>query len=147
MSHPRIIQLLFVVKERKKLHLVMENGGKNSLSGVMRKSSNRLEEGACCKYFREILEGVAHMHEKMVSHRDLKPENILIDEHGHAKIIDFGFSAPSNLPLSSFCGTPTFMSPELIKKVPYMGEKADIWALGVMLYLLLVGKYPFRGSS
>ena len=63
------------------------------------------------------------------------------------KIIDFGFSAHSRVMLTTYCGTPAYMSPELVKKQPYVGAKADIWALGVMLYVMVVGVLPFRAGS
>ncbi len=80
-------------------------------------------------------------------HRDIKPENILIDDEGFVKIIDFGFSANSRIMLSNYCGTPAYMSPEIVKKQPYIGAKADIWALGVMLFLMSVGTLPFRAPN
>ena len=63
------------------------------------------------------------------------------------KIIDFGFSASTKMKLKTFCGTPPFMSPELSKKIPYSGANVDIWALGIMLYQMLVGKLPFRATN
>ena len=63
------------------------------------------------------------------------------------KLIDFGFSANSKTTLSNYCGTPAYMSPEIVKKNPYAGAKADIWALGVILYLMVVGTLPFRAPN
>ena len=96
---------------------------------------------------KQILEGISYCHENGVCHRDLKPENILIDESGHVKIIDFGFSAHSRVMLTTYCGTPAYMAPEIIKKQSYIGAKADIWALGVMLYLMMIGTLPFRAPN
>lgn len=87
---------------------------------------------------------------KGIVHRDIKLENIMIDERTKTvKIIDFGFSVTvsASTKLKIFCGTPTYMSPEIVSKVDYCGKKADIWALGILLYALLTGKFPFRGSS
>lgn len=90
------------------------------------------------------------MHENNVVHRDLKLENILIDrESKQTKLIDFGFSIKvknaQETKLQYMCGTPTFMSPELAQKKDHLGAPADIWALGVILYILLTGKMPFHG--
>lgn len=75
-------------------------------------------------------------------------ENILIDEpNKKIKIIDFGFSICTATKLKIFCGTPTYMAPEIVSKVDYCGKKADVWALGIVLYVLLCGKFPFRGIS
>ena len=91
------------------------------------------------------------MHENNVIHRDLKLENILIDrESKETKIIDFGFSVnvkdayETKLPFS--CGTPCYMSPELAQKKEHLGGPVDIWALGVILFILLSGKMPFYGG-
>jgi 5'-AMP-activated protein kinase catalytic alpha subunit len=124
----------------------MENAGKHSLAGLLRKEK-AFSEANAKKYFREVLEGVDYCHRKGICHRDLKPENILIDDQGHVKLIDFGFSANSRIPLTNFCGTPAYMCPELVRKLPYNGAKADVWALGVILYLLLVGAFPFRAGN
>lgn len=73
-----------------------------------------------------------------IVHRDIKLENILIDESSKTiKVIDFGFSICTGVKLKIFCGTPTYMAPEIVSKVDYCGKKADIWALGIVLYVLL----------
>jgi len=66
-----------------------------------------------------------------------------------AKVIDFGFSTciPHERKVKIFCGTPSYMAPEIVSKIEYSGPPADIWALGVLLYALLCGKFPFRGQN
>ena len=80
-------------------------------------------------------------------HRDLKLENILLNSDNLIKIIDFGFSSKSGQKLQNFCGTPPYMAPEITVKLPYYGNPADVWALGIILYLMLYGKFPFRATS
>lgn len=65
------------------------------------------------------------------------------------KLIDFGFSviAHKDSKLSVFCGTPSYMSPELVSKCDYYGKPVDAWALGVLLYVLLSGHFPFKGKD
>lgn len=85
-----------------------------------------------------------------ISHRDIKIDNILVNEYGEVKVIDFGFAVKRNSQselISNFCGTPTFMCPEIIRRLPYDSHKADVWALGVLFYRLVTGRYPFRGES
>jgi 5'-AMP-activated protein kinase, catalytic alpha subunit len=65
-------------------------------------------------------------------------------ETGIVKIIDFGFAASSKEPLKVFCGTPSFMSPEIVCKKEYNGAAADVWALGVVMYVMLCGVLPFN---
>ena len=84
-----------------------------------------------------------------ICHRDLKLENILIDERNNVKLIDFGFSictAPDQK-LKIFCGTPSYMAPEIVQKKDYNGFATDIWSLGVILYVILSGNYPFKGQN
>ena len=113
------------------------------------KARRRLPEREAAQIFKDIVEGIAYCHEKNVIHRDIKLENIMIDENGTIKIIDFGFSIviPKEKKLSIFCGTPSYMAPEIVKKRNYYGQMADTWALGVLLYAMLCGKFPFKGHS
>ena len=85
------------------------------------------------------------MHQKGYVHRDLKLDNILVDSSKTVKIIDFGFSLKAALheKLTIFCGTPHYMDPDLVRKVPYSGQAADVWACGIILYIIVVGKLPF----
>ena len=82
-------------------------------------------------------------------HRDIKLENVMIDAHNNVKIIDFGFSItiPKDKKLSIFCGTPSYMAPEIARRQQYCGRAADVWSLGILLYALLHGRFPFRGES
>ncbi len=83
-----------------------------------------------------------------MSHRDIKLENILIvQKTGQVKLIDFGFSCLSKERLKIFCGTPSYMSPEIVSKKEYYGGPADIWACGVLLYNLLCGNFPFKSLT
>lgn len=85
-----------------------------------------------------------------MTHRDIKLENILLDETKTvAKLIDFGFSTciPHERKVKIFCGTPSYMAPEIVSKIEYSGPPADIWALGVLMFALLCGKFPFRGTN
>ena|ERR1712051_158988 len=89
------------------------------------------------------------MHSKGYCHRDLKMDNILMDTTTKSiKIIDFGFSLlirPEEK-LSSYCGTPHYMDPDIVRKLPYNGFAADVWACGIILYIIYVGKLPYFGE-
>lgn len=88
-----------------------------------------------------------YLHGLNICHRDLKLENILIDERNNVKLIDFGFSVCSSpdQKLKIFCGTPSYMAPEIVQKKDYSGFATDIWSLGILLYVMLTGNYPFKG--
>ena len=80
----------------------------------------------------------------------MKLENILLDETKTVvKMIDFGFSTciPHERKVKIFCGTPSYMAPEIVSKTEYSGPPADIWALGVLLFALLCGRFPFKGQN
>jgi len=92
------------------------------------------------------------MHNLGLVHRDLKLENILINDIGgmnEIKLIDFGFATncTAGSKLSMFCGTPCYMDPDLVKKKKYSGQGVDVWALGVILFLLITGGVPFWGDN
>ncbi len=98
------------------------------------------------------MEAVFYLHSEVsVVHRDIKLDNILIEEGTRmVKLIDFGFSVLTTTPnqrLKVFCGTPSYMAPEITRKMDYEGKPVDIWALGVLLYVMLTGTFPFRGVS
>lgn len=86
------------------------------------------------------------MHNRGFCHRDLKVTNMLINSEGVVKIIDFGFACEAKGKLNMYCGTRSYMPPELVNKFQYYGKPMDIWACGVVLYKLLVGDYPFGGK-
>ena len=99
--------------------------------------------------FKQIFSAFDYIHKKYISHRDIKLENILITKNYDIKIIDFGFGIynPRNYLQKFFCGTPNYMAPEIVMKKEYIGEKADIWSLGILLYKLFCADFPFKGKN
>ena len=94
-----------------------------------------------------MVSALAYCHERHVAHRDVKLENFMLDDRKNVKLIDFGFSCCSDKHLKIFCGTPSYMSPEIVSKKDYSGPQADAWALGVVLYVFLTGHFPFKAPS
>jgi serine/threonine protein kinase len=120
-----------------------------SLSQYYKSAQNRrLPESVAKLIFRQIVDGVKYMHSLSVFHRDLKTDNIIVDRSKLVKIIDFGFSvrADSQRRLNLCCGTPNYMAPEIVLNREYWGGPADVWSLGVMLFLITTGDFPFKGS-
>ena len=99
-------------------------------------------------WISQLIRGVAHIHSNKVIHRDLKLGNLFIDSDLVLKIGDFGLSARLSDAFEkrkSLCGTPNYLAPEMLEKLPYGGE-IDAWAIGVITYSLLVGRAPFEGN-
>ena len=89
-----------------------------------------------------------YMHAMNIVHRDLKPENIMVDQNLNIKIADFGLSTSHNIQsLSDFQGTKIYMAPELIQKRTYNGKKVDMFAIGVILFFLVTGVFPFEAAD
>ena len=101
------------------------------------------------KIFKQIFEAMNYLHRSHMAHRDIKLENILMTKDYHIKIIDFGFGMynPENKLQNFFCGTPNYMPPEIAFKKPYVGQKADLWSLGVLVYKLFCADFPFKGKN
>lgn len=99
-------------------------------------------------YFKQMLKGIHYIHSKGFSHRDLKPENILLDKNYDIKVVDFGFACPlegrdESGTNRTQIGTPGYMAPEIISGNPYQGHVVDLFALGIILFILYSGHPPF----
>jgi len=147
-SHPRIVRMYEAVETPKRMHLIMEclDGG-NLCSYV--KAKRRLSEDESRKIFFQVLQSIEHLHMLGVTHRDIKLENVLFADNKDIKMIDFGFSTvcQPGKRLKVFCGTPSYMAPEIVRRTEYEGKPVDMWSLGILLYALLCGCFPFRAKS
>ncbi|XP_056629651.1 maternal embryonic leucine zipper kinase-like [Diorhabda sublineata] len=145
-SHENICKLFQVIETDTHMFLVMEYcSGGELFDHIVEK--NRLTETESRVFFRQIVSAVAYLHSLGYAHRDLKPENILLDSQQKLKLIDFGLCAKPEggmeNPLFTSCGSPTYAAPELVQGKQYLGTEVDVWAMGVLLYTLLVGALPF----
>lgn len=150
-NHPAIIQLIDVDESLpNSIRIVMElcEGGELYDRIQQKQYYPEAEAKVCC---RNLLDAVAYIHSKGIMHRDLKPENILLASkvsNTDIKISDFGLAKmsrdyPRRLPRShSICGSDFYLAPEVIKQEEY-GREIDIWAVGVICYVLLSGSLPF----
>lgn len=150
MKNDHVVRLFEIIDTSKYVILVMEFIGGGSLHGYLKASRNRrLEEFDARRIFRQILDGLLYCHARCITHRDIKLENVLLDDKGAVKLIDFGFSTciPNDKKIKIFCGTPSYMAPEIVLKTEYCGPPADIWAFGVLLFTCITGQFPYRGAT
>ena len=101
------------------------------------------------RYFMDqLLDAVNYMHTKGVVHRDLKLENILVGDNLKLVVADFGYATYKKInKLQSYCGTKVYVAPEIIEQKPYDGRKSDIFSLGVILYVIVLFKFPFSKAE
>eukprot|EP00441_Pelagodinium_beii_P024287 CAMPEP_0197655744 /NCGR_PEP_ID=MMETSP1338-20131121/39640_1 /TAXON_ID=43686 ORGANISM="Pelagodinium beii, Strain RCC1491" /NCGR_SAMPLE_ID=MMETSP1338 /ASSEMBLY_ACC=CAM_ASM_000754 /LENGTH=666 /DNA_ID=CAMNT_0043231455 /DNA_START=60 /DNA_END=2060 /DNA_ORIENTATION=+ len=151
-QHPRVLEAYEVIETPRYAQLICELVDGESLRAYsQRQPSRKLSDDVARKLYRQVVEGVNYCHERLVVHRDLKLENLLLDRSNESvKIIDFGFAAQvasRDTKLRAFCGTPSYMAPEIIRGEGYSGFAADVWALGVVIFALLSGTLPFTGRT
>jgi MAP/microtubule affinity-regulating kinase len=150
LNHPNIVKIYDVVETNNHLNIAMEYLAGHSLGTYLKaQPSGKIGERACRNIFGQIARAVAYLHRLNIAHRDIKLENVILDKELTPKLIDFGFSTciEAGLGIKLFCGTPSYMAPEVVQRREYRGESADVWALGVLLFVSLTGVFPFRGAS
>ncbi|WVZ77653.1 hypothetical protein U9M48_025497 [Paspalum notatum var. saurae] len=149
LNHPNVVKIHEVIATKTKVCLVMEYVSGGQLSDRL-SCVKRLDEREAMKYFYQLIDAVDYCHRRGVYHRDLKqPENLMLDGQGNLKLSDFGLSAltkPGQL-LSTSCGSPCYIAPEVILHKSYDGAAADVWSCGVILFELLAGYLPFQDRS
>eukprot|EP00730_Choanoeca_flexa_P004385 TRINITY_DN11679_c2_g1_i1.p1 TRINITY_DN11679_c2_g1~~TRINITY_DN11679_c2_g1_i1.p1 ORF type:complete len:1004 (+),score=170.13 TRINITY_DN11679_c2_g1_i1:152-3163(+) len=152
LKHSGCIKLFDVFETKGKIYLVVELMRDGDLFDHIVKHS-KLTEPQAKPMVRDMLKAVAHMHSQGIIHRDLKPENVLLtkDKKGRIrlKLGDFGLAMKVTEPLYAVCGTPTYVAPEIIDQEQGSGYglPVDLWAIGVITYILLCGFPPFASSK
>ncbi|MBN3287036.1 KPSH1 kinase, partial [Polyodon spathula] len=151
-SHCNIIQLIEVLESQERVYMVMELAtGGELFDRIIAKGS--FTERDATQVLQMVLDGVKYLHSLGISHRDLKPENLLYYHPGtDSKILvtDFGLANSGNKggdwSMRTTCGTPEYIAPEILLRKPYTSA-VDMWALGVITYILLSGSMPFEDEN
>ncbi|WCJ41037.1 geminivirus rep interacting kinase 1 [Euphorbia peplus] len=146
LDHPNIVNLIEVIDDPNTDHfyMVLEYVDGKWVSGC------GIGETTARKYLRDIVSGLMYLHAHHVVHGDIKPDNLLVTSSGTVKIGDFSVSQvfeDDNDELRRSPGTPVFTAPECCLGLTYHGKSADTWAVGVTLYCMILGHYPFLGET
>ncbi|XP_039382114.1 serine/threonine-protein kinase DCLK3 isoform X1 [Mauremys reevesii] len=149
LSHPNIVSLIEVYETEAEIYLILEYVPGGDLFDAIIESVKFTEHDAALM-ITDLCEALVYIHGKNIVHRDLKPENLLVqhnaDKSTTLKLADFGLAKKVTKPIFTVCGTPTYVSPEILAEKGY-GLEVDMWATGVILYILLCGFPPFRSQE
>jgi [calcium/calmodulin-dependent protein kinase] kinase len=150
-SHPNIVRLEEALddEDTDSFILILTYAEHGSLL-PQKFQSDPIPEDRCCWLFAQMLQAVHALHSIHVMHRDIKPENVLIGANDHVYLADFSAARaldPQTDLIGDIDGTPAFYSPEECRGELYHAKPADVWSLGVSLYLMVYGHLPFYDSS
>lgn len=146
-NHPFLTNLYCCFQTANRIYFVMEFVSGGDLMWHVQQGNFSLRRAKF--YACEVLLALQYLHQNGIVYRDLKLDNILLSPEGHIKIGDYGLCKPDmwfGNTTNTFCGTPEFMAPEILKEQSYT-RAVDWWAFGVLLYQMLLGKSPFRGED
>ena len=145
MDHVNIVKFHEFFEDTNFVHLVLELAPQGSLLNVS-KIRGILLEPEVKYYFRQIAAGTRYIHSKDILHRDLKLGNMFLSEYMEIKIGDFGLSTYFGENKPSLCGTPNYVSPEIIERKGH-SIASEVWSIGCIVYALLCGKPPFDSGA
>ncbi|KAI8894776.1 kinase-like domain-containing protein [Globomyces pollinis-pini] len=145
-SHPNVIRLYKTTEDEQNIYMVLEYAAAGELFDKIEPDVG-IDEDLSHLYFTQLVSATEYLHSKGICHRDLKPENLLLDDYGNLKLTDFGLATVfkhngKTRMLNTPCGTPPYVAPE-IHTLSYHGPKVDIWSMGVILFVFLVGNTPW----
>ncbi|ETV94244.1 AGC protein kinase, variant [Aphanomyces invadans] len=147
-DHPFIVRLRYAFQNSGSLYLVMDYYAGGTLFHILRQQ-RRFKEHQAKLYGAQLVLAFTHLHSCDIVFRDLKLENILMDSEGFIALADFGLSK-EHVKLEhdamTFCGTPEYLAPELLRRKPY-GKVVDWWSFGIVMYEMLSGSTPFYNTN
>ncbi|KAM6111402.1 LOW QUALITY PROTEIN: serine/threonine-protein kinase PLK2-like [Phoenicopterus ruber ruber] len=148
LNHRHVVQFYHYFEDRENIYFLLEYCGRRSMAHIL-KARKVLTEPEVRYYLRQIVSGLKYLHEQEILHRDLKLGNFFINENMELKLGDFGLAArlePLEHRMRTICGTPNYLSPEVLNKQGHSCEY-DIWALGCVMYTMLLGRPPFETTN
>ena len=146
-NHPYSVKLYNHFEDNEKLYLIMELASNGNLYNFIQNNKKIKTKEMIKKIIIQVIEIIKYLHSLDIIYRDIKPENILLDKDYNVKLCDYGWASylSKGQFCSAYCGTPEYVSPEVIKKYPY-NEKVDIWGIGVLIFELVFGYPPFTSN-
>uniref|UniRef100_A0A4W6BS20 Serine/threonine-protein kinase PLK n=1 Tax=Lates calcarifer TaxID=8187 RepID=A0A4W6BS20_LATCA len=148
LHHRHIVHFYHHFEDKENIYILLEYCSRKSLAHIL-KARKVLTEPEVRYYLRQIVSGLKYLHEQEILHRDLKLGNFFVSESMELKVGDFGLAAklePAGNRRKTICGTPNYLSPEVLNKQGH-GCESDIWALGCVMYTMLLGRPPFETTN
>jgi serine/threonine protein kinase len=148
-KHESIVQMYDFLEDSQNFYLVIDYCEGGELADYIR-SNPKLREPVAATIFAQIISAIAYCHTRGIAHRDLKPENILLTQFPTVKVADFGLCGywrDVHWKMDTFCGSPFYAAPECLNMQKYDGMLSDVWSLGVILFELVSGQFPWSTSN
>lgn len=148
MDHANIARMHEMFEDNYRVYMILEFAENGDVLRYIQRSG-AIKEHLARTWIRQVGDAVRYLHDQDITHRDLKLENLLLDNCFNIKICDFGFVKSNSMKELSktYCGSKSYASPEILRGEPYDPKKADIWAMGVILYIFITGKMPYDESK
>ncbi|KAL4237519.1 protein serine/threonine kinase [Mactra antiquata] len=147
-NHPNVIKMYELMEFHNKVYIAMEHAGHGDMLEFI-KLRGAIPEEKAKPMFKQMVNAIEYLHNNQIVHRDLKCENLLLDNSNNVKVSDFGFARTfENGDVSkTFCGSAAYAAPEVLRGEPYNLPLHDIWAMGVILYIMVCGSMPYDDSN
>ncbi|XP_052610786.1 putative sperm motility kinase W [Peromyscus californicus insignis] len=148
LEHRNIVRFFDMIDTLSTTYVIMEYVAGEDLESCLR-ARGCLKEEEARGIFRQVVSAVHFLHQRHIAHRDIKLENILVDAAGNAKLCDFGMAIEitEGQMLQEICGSLLYWAPEILARKPYDGLAGDMWSLGIVLYVLITGHFPYMEET